>query len=119
MFSNLYYQAGSPRTRSTPSSPSTLPRNPDYKMRSPSDQSPGHSSVHGVGKGDPSHQGRNLRNDLLHAADNVTNAMSSLVNELTSGKYTGQFVRPGGGELKKGIIRLYVLCNQFYTVRYT
>jgi hypothetical protein len=55
-------------------------------MRSPPNHPPGHSSIHGDSKGHPNHQGRNLRNDLLHAADNVTNAMSSLVNELTSGK---------------------------------
>ena len=30
--------------------------------------------------------GRNLRDDLLLAADNVTSAMSSLVKELNSGK---------------------------------
>ncbi|XP_028393726.1 dystrobrevin beta-like isoform X2 [Dendronephthya gigantea] len=76
-------KAGSPRTRSTPSSPSTLPRNQDYKIRSLPKQRSG-QSMHGDSKGNPSHQGRNLRSDLLHAADNVTNAMSSLVNELTS-----------------------------------
>ena len=31
--------------------------------------------------------GRNLRDDLLLAADNVTSAMSSLVRELNSGTY--------------------------------
>lgn len=37
-----------------------------------------------VGTG-PSSSVRNLRNDLLVAADSVTNAMSSLVKELNSG----------------------------------
>jgi hypothetical protein len=31
----------------------------------------------------------------MHAADNVTNAMSSLVNELTSGKYIDQLIWQG------------------------
>jgi len=35
-------------------------------------------------KGEPGAK-RNLRNDLLLAADSVTNAMSSLVRELNSG----------------------------------
>lgn len=35
---------------------------------------------------------RSLRNDLLVAADSVTNAMSSLVRELNSGQYFTAFM---------------------------
>lgn len=38
------------------------------------------------GNGTPGSVGRSLRNDLLVAADSVTNAMSTLVRELNSGK---------------------------------
>lgn len=54
--------------------------------------SPAHAPLSGVDGdikqafGDRS-AGRNLRDDLLMAADNVTSAMSSLVKELNSGKY--------------------------------
>lgn len=37
------------------------------------------------GNGTPGSVGRSLRNDLLVAADSVTNAMSTLVRELNSG----------------------------------
>lgn len=37
------------------------------------------------GNGTPGSIGRSLRNDLLVAADSVTNAMSTLVRELNSG----------------------------------
>ena len=40
---------------------------------------------------DQSGGSRNLRNDLLVAADSVTSAMSSLVRELNSGKRSGEW----------------------------
>lgn len=102
---HLNFQAGSPRTRSTPSSPSTLPRNQDYKIRSLPRQRLGHS--YGDSKGNPSHQGRSLRSDLLHAADNVTNAMSSLVSELTSGKCTGQLIEERGLRMNRNLLSIF------------
>ncbi|CAH1253620.1 DTNB [Branchiostoma lanceolatum] len=74
---------GSPLTGSAKSPPAPPPRT------TPS--TPGSDSLSGVG-GDvrqafgpgQSNSGRNLRNDLLVAADSVTNAMSSLVKELNS-----------------------------------
>ncbi|XP_078674673.1 dystrobrevin beta-like isoform X4 [Branchiostoma floridae x Branchiostoma belcheri] len=74
---------GSPLTGSAKSPPAPPPRT------TPS--TPGSDSLSGVG-GDvrqafgpgQTNSGRNLRNDLLVAADSVTNAMSSLVKELNS-----------------------------------
>ncbi|XP_078611716.1 dystrobrevin beta-like isoform X17 [Branchiostoma floridae x Branchiostoma japonicum] len=74
---------GSPLTGSAKSPPAPPPRT------TPS--TPGSDSLSGVG-GDvrqafgpgQANSGRNLRNDLLVAADSVTNAMSSLVKELNS-----------------------------------
>ena len=46
------------------------------------------NSLPGSGSSSASNSlGRSLRNDLLIAADNVTNAMSSLVRELNSGTF--------------------------------
>lgn len=42
-------------------------------------------SIGSNGNGTPGSIGRSLRNDLLVAADSVTNAMSTLVRELNSG----------------------------------
>lgn len=51
---------------------------------------------------------RNLRNDLLLAADSITNTMSSLVKELNSGR------RNGGRKCL--LVWLALPCNIFYSV---
>lgn len=98
----LLSQAGSPRTPRSPKAqrmedspsrdifgkPPVAPVNAELTLNS----SPAHAPLSGVDGdikqafGDRS-AGRNLRDDLLMAADNVTSAMSSLVKELNSGKY--------------------------------
>lgn len=95
----LLSQAGSPRTPRSPKAqrmedspsrdifgkPPVAPVNAEPTLNS----SPAHAPLSGVDGdikqafGDRS-AGRNLRDDLLMAADNVTSAMSSLVKELNS-----------------------------------
>ena len=98
----LLSQAGSPRAPRSPKAqrmedspsrdifgkPPVAPVTAEPTLNS----SPAHAPLSGVDGdikeafGDRS-AGRNLRDDLLMAADNVTSAMSSLVKELNSGKY--------------------------------
>ena len=110
----LPLQAGSPRPPRSPktarlagsSSPelfTSKPRHPSDPGTSPDSSQQALSGVDGdikqaFGEQDVNHTGaRNLRSDLLHAADSVTNAMSSLVKELNSGKklsmYTEYFYK--------------------------
>lgn len=106
-FLSLILQAGSPRTPRSPKSQRmedsasgdifgkslVSPTNVEPALSS---NPPPLSGVDGDIKeafGDRS-SGRNLRDDLLLAADNVTSAMSSLVKELNSGMMPLLFLRP-------------------------
>lgn len=86
-----YFQAGSPRTARSPKSSASsdvFPKTPDTPLSPDSKQLSGVDGdikeAFGDRTADTGAQ-RNLRHDLLLAADSVTNAMSSLVRELNSG----------------------------------
>lgn len=126
----FFLQAGSPRTQRSPktqrmaesSARDIFGNSPPAPTNMEPSLSSNPSSLSGVDGdikeafGDRS-AGRNLRDDLLLAADSVTSAMSSLVKELNSGKIVcGSWPDIFGG-VAKWLKLLFRFCSKVWKAR--
>lgn len=121
----FFLQAGSPRTQRSPKTQrmaessardifGNSPPAPANIEPSLSSNPPSLSGVDGDIKeafGDRS-AGRNLRDDLLLAADSVTSAMSSLVKELNSGKIVCGSCPDTSGDVADWLTILLRFCSK-------